>query len=129
MIFEYIHGHISRFGSVCFDLTGYKGKFSNLEQLIGKSGYLTFYNMEIIYSSWREHRLVFAEFCCDGTFLDQKQMQRMFDLSGEKEQDLTYNIEKDAEDKLKTLYQAQQEMILEEISIQNSNYFKKKLTN
>lgn len=123
LIFDYMHGHISRFGSVCFDLSGYKKKFSNLEPLIGKNGYLTLYNMEIIYPGRRENRLVFAGYIDGGKILDPKQMQRMFDLSGEREQLSTYQEDKEVSEKLKSLYAAEQERILEEISIQNSNYF------
>ena len=129
LIFDYMQGSVSRFGSVCFDLSGFKGKFSNLEPLIGKSGHLTLHNMEIIYPERREYRLVFAGFCDDGVILDQKQMQRMFDLAGTREDETSpytpeYREEQNViSDKLNNLCQSQQEMILEEISIQNSNYF------
>lgn len=122
LIFDYINGGWHS-GSVCFDLSGYKGKFSNLEPLKGKSGYLTLYNIEILYSSRRENRLVFAGYCDDGKALDPKQMQRMFELSGESEKGSSYQTDETVTKKLKSLYAAEQERILEEISVQNSNYF------
>ena len=130
LLFDYMYGSISRFGSVCFDLTGYKGKFSNLEALIGQEGYLTLYNTEIIYTSRRENRLVFAGFTQDGKILDQKQAERMFELSGETSDDYEHDINKSRaiSDKLKALYTAEEERLLEEISIQNSNYFEEETT-
>ena len=123
ILFEFMHDTVWRYGSVCFDLSGYAGKFSNLEPLQGKSGYLTLNNMEIIYHNRRENRLVFAGYCDDGTVLGPKQMQRMFELSGEREKESSYQSEDAVAEKLKNLYAAEQERILEDISVQNSNYF------
>lgn len=122
ILFEFKHENIWRYGSVCFDLSNYKGKFSNLEQLQNKEGYLALYNMEIIYRNRRENKLVFAGFCDNGEPLDQKQMQRIFELSGSKEKEM-FQGNKEIAEKLKKLYKLEQERIEEEISIQNSNYF------
>lgn len=124
LIFDYITSGL-RYGSICFDLSNHGVKFSNLESLVGKTGSIALYNMDIIYQNRRENRLVFAGYTDDGIVLDQKQMQRMFELSGETTQDYEHSREeiKTISDKLKNLYAAEEERILNEISIQNSSYF------
>ena len=89
---------------------------------------MVLHNMEIFYPERRENRLVFAGFCDNGTILDERQMQRMFDLAGELEPNTIYKLEAEITDKLNSLYQVQQEQILEDISIQNSNYFEEETT-
>lgn len=123
ILFEFKNNQIYKYGSIIFDLSNYRGKFSNLEHLENKCGYLTLYNMEIIYESRRENRLVFAGYCDDGELLEQKQMDRMFELCGTIEETSSYQISNEVSEKLKNLYTLQQERIVEEISIQDSNYF------
>ena len=125
ILFEFKHEFIWHYGSVCFDLSGYKGRFSNLEHLKNKSGYLALYNIEIIYNQRREERLVFSGYCNDGEILSQKQMSRMFELSGNEnyiDRDIFYS-DKQLTEKLDNLFELEKEHILEEISIQDSNYF------
>lgn len=125
ILFEFKHEFIWHYGSVTFDLSGYKGRFSNLEHLKNKSGYLALYNMEIIYNQRREERLVFAGYCNDGEILSQKQMTRMFELSGTEndvDRDIFYS-DKQLSEKLDNFFEFEKEHILEEISIQDGNYF------
>lgn len=125
ILFEFKHEFIWHYGSVTFDLSGYKGRFSNLEHLKNKSGYLALYNMEIIYNQRREERLVFAGYCNGGEILSQKQMTRMFELSGTEndvDRDIFYS-DKQLSKKLDNLFELEKEHILEEISIQDGNYF------
>lgn len=127
LIWDNISQH-SRYGSVIFDLTNHGTKFSSLEPLIGKEGHLALYNMEIIYENRRENRLVFAGQTTEGKLLDQKQMQRMFELSGATNTDgkhkyLSFEENQALSEKMQTLYTAEEQRIVEEISIQNSNYF------
>lgn len=113
-------------GSVIFDLTNHTGiKFKSLASLVGKSGHLTLYNMEIMYSSRRENRLVFAGFCTEnGKILTRDQCEKMFEFSGQKEQDYDYKEGELAADRLKELYSSEQERVLAEINAANECYFK-----
>ncbi len=125
ILFEFKHEFIWHYGSVTFDLSGYKGRFSNLEHLKNKSGYMALYNMEIIYNQRREEQLVFAGYCIDGEILSQKQMSRMFELSGN-ENDIDGNIfysNNQLSEKIADLFELEKEHILEKISIQDSNYY------
>ncbi len=81
--------------------------------------------MEIIYNQRREERLVFAGYCNDGEILSQKQMTRMFELSGTEndvDRDIFYS-DKQLSEKLDNFFEFEKEHILEEISIQDGNYF------
>ena len=81
--------------------------------------------MEIIYNQRREERLVFTGYCNDEEILSQKQMSRMFELSGTEndvDRDIFYS-NKQLSEKLDNLFEFEKEHILEEISIQDGNYF------
>jgi len=119
-----------RYGNICFDLSGFKGKFSNLEFLKNQSGYLSLYNLGISYKNRYENKLIFSGYCDNGEILDQKQMQRMFRLSGveDMKKENIFNPDKKTEEKLDNLFKLEQEHILNEISIQDSNYFEEEAT-
>lgn len=86
---------------------------------------MALYNMEIIYNQRRDEQLVFAGYCIDGEILSQKQMSRMFELSGN-ENDIDGNIfysNNQLSKKIADLFELEKEHILEKISIQDSNYY------
>jgi len=129
ILFEFTNEIIWRYGSVCFDLSGFKGKFSNLEHLKNQSGYLSLYDLGISYKNRYENKLIFSGYCDNGEILDQKQMQRMFRLSGADVKDESiFNPDKQIDEKLDNLFKLEQEHILNEISIQDSNYFEEEAT-
>jgi len=121
LIFDYMH-NAWRSGSVIFDLSNSVGKHSILESLVGKEGFLTLYNTEVIYPGRRENHLVFAGYCEDGTVLTQAQTKRLFELAGEKE-DGYHSHPDGVADKLKSLYQTEQSRLLAELAATNERYF------
>ena len=116
---------LCKFGEVTFDLSSHKTRLSDIESLKGKDGYLTFYNLEIIYTSGRENRLVFAGFCNDGHVLTQRQMTRLFDLEGVKTAGSDYSraFSDKITQTLNDLMKVEKDNILDEISRQNTAYF------
>jgi hypothetical protein len=111
-----------RSGSVIFD----RQETAALRTLAGKSGHLTLYNMEMHYPKRRENHLVFAGFCEDGGSeiqLTHKQIQRMFDFSGERDPDYDYQEGAAVSDKLKLLYETEQARLLAEIAAANERWF------
>ena len=104
-----------RTGSVVFESGG------KLKPLVGKSGYLTLYNMEVIYNNRRENHLVFAGFCENGKALSHTQIQRMFELSGTNE--TGYHSTEDMSDKLNVLYETEQTRLMLELDAANTRYF------
>lgn len=125
LIADHTIDSVCKFGEVTFDLSSHKTRLSDIESLKGKEGYLTFYNLEIIYTSGRENRLVFAGFCDDGCILTQKQMARLFDLEGVRTTGNDYgrHFPDEITQKLDDLMQVEKDNIIEEISRQNSEYF------
>jgi adenine-specific DNA-methyltransferase len=113
-----------RSGSVIFDRQG----TAALRTLAGKSGHITLYNLEVYYPKRRENHLVFAGFCEDGTPLNHKQIQRMFDFSGEREGGYDHREGAAVSDKLKSLYEAEQARLLAEIAAVNERYFEQEST-
>ena len=122
ILFEYF-GMACFNGVVTFDLSNHQAVLSNLNPLLNKHGYLSLYRVEVIYSKHKENRLLFAGYCEDGAVLDQKQMQRIFDLSGTlSEEKFDYTDEK-TKAILKSLFDKEQDRIVEDISIKNSQFF------
>lgn len=80
ILFEFTNEIIWRYGNVCFDLSDFKGKFSNSKHLKNQSGYLSLYNLSVYYKNRYENKLIFARYCDNGEILDQKQMQKVFRL-------------------------------------------------
>ena len=67
---------------ITFDITGHRGyKLSQVEQLKGKSGYLSLAKLTVNSLEMEEY-LLFAGCLKDGTFIDAEQCQKLFDCGG-----------------------------------------------
>ena len=103
---------------VVFHYSSYSGRISLLEELAGKSGELSAWNVTVN-SFEEENHIIFAGVLENGVLLHHEQCQRLFSLSAEV-RGLVYST-KDKE--LKTILDSRISYITDEISKKNSSFF------
>lgn len=105
---------------VSFQYSGRPTKISVIEDLVGKSGWLSLSQLTIEALDDEDH-LIFCGFTDDGERLDQEICQKLFSLSGTVAEDVS--VANDLKQKLLSSYEESKSRILDEVTSRNGAYF------
>lgn len=108
-----------------FDLSNLNRKISILDNLIGKSGVLSVYNLTID-TFEAEDYIIFCGITDDGTQLDYEQCQRMFSLSSDVIKNYS-EIDSNIQMTLNDILSVQVEAILNTNSTRNGSFFEQEM--
>lgn len=112
-------------GELIFDYTQAQKKISILEELIGKSGWLTVVKLTIS-SLETEDYLIFGGVMDDGNELDPEQARRFFSLPAVMKQPVLY-LPQEKKLELTSIINRQKLVILERNLERNANYFEQEI--
>jgi vacuolar-type H+-ATPase subunit I/STV1 len=103
-----------------FTYTGSNKRIAILEELVGKSGWLICSDFAV-HALEAEDHLILAGCTDDGAPLDEKQMQRLFDLPANT--GMNRSVPSAVEAQLNDLQARRQQALLEELSQRNAHWF------
>ncbi|MGV8027086.1 MAG: SNF2-related protein [Anaerolineaceae bacterium] len=107
---------------VIFDYTTSGKHIAALESLVGKSGWINCARFSVTALETEDH-LLLVGFTEDGIPLDTTQCQRLFDLPGQQRDTSRMEIPKAVFSKLQTLQTDRQNVLLQEMTSRNANWF------
>jgi ERCC4-related helicase len=89
---------VSKYGHIKFDISNYPYKLTNIQEMIGKKGYLAFSKLSID-SFEKEDKLFFNAFLDDGTSIDEDTIIKLFRLDSA--ESIAPSIDNDAINRIK----------------------------